>query len=210
MMTNLIVSIGHKLLENPLVYDTYQNCVGSVKYRKSLVASKTFKEFNNFLDIGCGTASTVEILQETAKYVGIDISVKYLEKARKRKNNITLLQGNVAESNWTNFVEFKEPVMCIALGIYHHLSDSDLDSMLINCKSVLPKGSQIFSMDPVITPQTTKLACWFAENDRGKFVRTPKELENIFNSHGFSLEFQIKTNQMRIPLDSVEVTAILL
>jgi SAM-dependent methyltransferase len=209
-MNSPILKIGYKLLESQKFYDSYQSCVGAVKYRRNLIEKKEISKFNSFLDIGCGTASTINLLPRQAKYIGIDLSQKYLKKAAERKEGVTLIHGDISKNGWTKFVTFADPVMCIALGIYHHLSDVELNSMLDHCKSVLPKGSQIISMDPVITSRTKKIARWFAENDRGKFVRTPEELENIFHFKGFELRLEVKTAQMRIPLDTIETIAVLL
>jgi SAM-dependent methyltransferase len=188
------------------MYDTYQTCVGSVKYRKRIIKNIVSSETLSFLDIGCGTASTLELLPTDARYVGIDFSANYLERANRKRDGLQLLLADVSEESWTKSVSFKDPTICIAMGIFHHLNDDALDLSLQNCLSVLPKGSRIISMDPIITDFSSRGARWFAENDRGKFVRTSEQLEKIFLRNGVTPTIYIKKNQMRIPLDTVEIS----
>jgi len=205
-MTNILIPIAHRLLRNNLVYDSYQTCVGSVSYRRRLVRKLVSPNTLSFLDIGCGTASTVDLLPADAQYFGIDISESYLERARNRRPGLQLFLGDVSESAWTESINFDTATICIALGIFHHLNDDELDFMLQNCIKVLPKDSQIFSMDPIITESSSKGARWFAENDRGKYVRTYQQLENIFLRNKVVPTITIKKRQMRIPLDTVEIS----
>jgi hypothetical protein len=61
-------------------------------------------------------------------------------------------------------------------------------------------------MDPIITDSTSRVAQWFAENDRGMYVRSVSELEAIFLSKKLKPRILIKQKQMRIPLDTVEIS----
>ncbi len=204
-MSNMLIPIAHRMLENELVYDVYQTCVGSVKYRKKLVQKLAEDEITSFLDIGCGTASTIDLLPINALYHGIDISEKYLERARSKRPGLNLFLGDVSKSNWTQALNLENPTTCLALGIFHHLSDLELNLMLQQCLKVLPKGSKIFSMDPIITESSSRGAKWFAENDRGKHVRTIAQLEEVFRVNDLNPTITLKSREMRIPLDTVEI-----
>jgi predicted TPR repeat methyltransferase len=159
------------------------------------------------MDIGCGTASTADLLPNSATYVGIDITEKYLHKARRRRPYVSLIQGDVSKKDWITSVSLVDPTMCIALGIFHHLNDYQLNAMLENCLSVLPSGSEIFSMDPVIVPNSSRSARWFADNDRGKFVRSPEEIDRFLTSKGLQVVMSTRSNEMKIPLDTLEITS---
>jgi len=102
-MQNYLVSIGHKLLSIPICYDAFQAAVGSVRFRKKYV-NENLKSFRaeNILDLGCGTASTAELLPESSVYVGIDTSEKYLEKAKNRTKNLnaSLINEDIANGGW--------------------------------------------------------------------------------------------------------------
>jgi cyclopropane fatty-acyl-phospholipid synthase-like methyltransferase len=143
-MNSIVKRTAYRLLENQFVYDSYQSCVGSVGYRKKLVRKLTLRGMHTYLDLGCGTASTIDLLPKDCDYHGIDTSEKYLKKARSKRVGLNLILGDISESNWINSINLKSPTICIALGIFHHLSDKELDSMLENCLKVLPKGSQLF------------------------------------------------------------------
>jgi SAM-dependent methyltransferase len=205
-MSEYLIPIAHRMLENNRFYDAYQTCVGSVAYRKKLVRSLASPEILSFLDIGCGTASTVDLLPTGAEYHGIDISEEYLDRARSKRPGLNLFLGDVSKVTWTESINLKAPTTCIALGIFHHLNDLELDLMLENCLRVLPKGSQIFSMDPIVSESSSRGARWFAENDRGKYVRTFAQLEKVFLEKNLFPTIKVKSGQMRIPLDTVEIS----
>jgi hypothetical protein len=78
--------------------------------------------------------------------------------------------------------------------------------MLDHCLKILPVGSKIFSMDPTISKSTSNAAKWFAMNDRGNYVRTSEELERILVEKGLKPSIELTRGQMRIPLDTVEIT----
>ena len=173
-MQNYLVSIGHKLLSIPICYDAFQAAVGSVRFRKKYVNEnlKSFKA-ENILDLGCGTASTAELLPESSLYVGIDTSEKYLEKAKNRTKNLnaSLINEDIANGGWVRDFRMDSPTLAFALGIYHHLDDRRFADTVSNLSKALSPGSRVVSLDPVIDENTTKLASWFARNDRGKFLR---------------------------------------
>lgn len=207
------MKIAYRMLENEKIYDSYQFCVGSLAYRKDILQSYLTNYSNgmsNFLDLGCGTASTIELLPKKMPYIGIDISTKYLEKAVSRRPDIQLLNADLGKRDCFDSLSFNGRTMCIALGIYHHLDDFQLGNLLDSCRNNLSHGSKIFSMDPVISKDTSMPARWFAKNDRGKFVRHPNDTVRLFKEKGFEVNFQIKKNQMRIPLDTVEMIATLI
>jgi len=91
--------------------------------------------------------------------------------------------------------------------LLHHLDDKSAMSFLESCRSILEKESLLFTVDPVIVKDTSRVARWFAENDRGKFIRNPDQLEKMFQQVGFTVEVAVRKKQFRIPLDTVEILA---
>ena len=209
-MPSKIVKVGHKVLALPICYDLFQTAVGSVRFRSSFVSENISKfKCENVLDLGCGTGSTSNLLPKEVDYVGLDTSRKYLEKAGKRTadRDSKLILTDIADSNWTHSVGKLKSALGLALGIYHHLSDQQLEETLSNIASVVESGSKIVSLDPVVDSKTTKLANWFARNDQGQFVREPAIYAEMFKKHGFSMEYQITRNSFKIPYDLILITA---
>jgi SAM-dependent methyltransferase len=209
-MPNRIVKAGHKVLALPICYDLFQTAVGSVKFRSNFVSENISKfKMENVLDLGCGTASTANLLPKGVNYRGLDTSTKYLEKARTRTadRQSKLILTDIADNEWTNEAGKLNAALGLALGIYHHINDYQLEETISNLSDVLQPGSKIVSLDPVIDSRTTKLANWFARNDRGQFIRDPEQFIEIFNSNGFSVKYEITRNSFRIPYDLLLITA---
>lgn len=59
------------------------------RHLKSLIA-----EGSRVLDIGCGTGKGYELLPKPISYVGVDISVKMLEEAKRKHPGITLIEAS--------------------------------------------------------------------------------------------------------------------
>jgi SAM-dependent methyltransferase len=209
-MPNRLVKVGHKVLALPICYDLFQTAVGSVRFRSSFVSENidNFKA-DSVLDLGCGTASTSKLLPENVSYIGLDTSSKYLEKAAKRTANreSKLILTDIADNTWTQSAGKLNSTLGLALGIYHHINDAQLEETIFNVATVLAPGSKLVSLDPVVDSKTTMLANWFARNDRGQFIREPEMYVEMFRKHGFSIKYKITRNSFRIPYDLILITA---
>jgi SAM-dependent methyltransferase len=207
-MANRLVKIGHQLLKFQPAYDFYQNIVGGVSYRNSIVETLASLGKPAYLDLGCGTATIAKKLNSSTRYIGIDNSDNYLKKARGTFPQHQFFNKNLGQENWNIGLGEIGSTVATGLGLLHHLDDRDAIIFLESCRSVLDKDSLLFTVDPVIVNDTSSIARWFAMNDRGKFVRKPEQLEKMFRHAGFSPKVEIKKKQFRIPLDTVEILAL--
>ena len=206
-MKNPIVSIGHFCLQYQAVYDFYQAMVGGVRYRSKIVAALGQLNKPSFLDLGCGTATIARELNSEVNYIGIDNSENYLTKAKQDFPQHKFLNKNLDERYWEQELMHVGPVVASGLGLLHHLDDNSVETFLSSCREILDKESLLFTVDPVIVEDTNKIARWFANNDRGKFIRNPEQIHRLFKDSGFKADIKIKKLQFRIPLDTIEVTA---
>jgi hypothetical protein len=94
------------------------------------------------------------------------------------------------------------------VGIFHHIDDAQLESTLSNLSESLQVGSKVVSLDPIVDAQSTRLASWFARNDRGRYLRTAETYFNTFEKAGFRMEFEVQRNQFRIPYDLILMSAV--
>jgi SAM-dependent methyltransferase len=208
-MTNLIVKTGHFLLKNDFLYDLYQSIVGGIAYRSRIVENLVKYEKPMFLDLGCGTASVCRMISKNIKYFGVDNSKIYLNSAKIKFPIHTFVQADLGEAEWNKDILINDAIVATGLGLLHHLDNNQVINFLTGCRSVLNKNSLLFTVDPVIIAGTGKVAKWFAENDRGQYVRNPKELIALFEKSGFEPSYKIKKNQFRVPLDTIEITALI-
>jgi SAM-dependent methyltransferase len=199
--------MGHKLLRFQFFYDLYQLLVGGVAYRNRLIRRIYSPEVLTLVDLGCGTGAIIPLLDSSTKYIGIDTSDEYLKKAKLRGGNCQLLLGDVSEKTWTNGLALSSNTVATALGLFHHLDDESLMGLLSNCSEILPVGGLLVSVDPVIVRDSSTVARWFANNDRGKVIRSPEELNFLLRKFGFETQIATFKNQVRIPLDTIEITS---
>ena len=206
-MKNPIVLIGHFCLQNQAVYDFYQTAVGGVGYRRKIVSELAQLGKPSFLDLGCGTATIARELSANVKYIGVDNSENYLTKAKREFPQHKFLNRNLGRANWEQQLLRLGPTVASGLGLLHHLDDKGALSFLRSCREILDKESLLFTVDPVIVKDTSTIARWFANNDRGKYIRGPEKIEDLFKKAGFEANIKIRKLQFRIPLDTIEVTA---
>lgn len=206
-MTNRVVALGHIALQNQVAYDSYQLCVGGVRYRNRLINQLSLDGKSNFVDLGCGTGVISTLLPSDINYFGIDQSQKYLKKASLRKPDGKFSHSDVCDPKWVDDLNISKNTVVSALGLFHHLSNEQIEQLLLNLKRFLTSEDTIFSVDPTITSKTSSVARWFANNDRGNFVRPPELLEAILNASGFKTQISVKSKQFRVPLDTIEIYA---
>lgn len=81
----------NKAIENRIYYDAiargYDELYGNEQRRKYQIGLKVLKPQRRVLDIGCGTGLLMEELEDVF-YIGIDISLGMLERARERKTKL--------------------------------------------------------------------------------------------------------------------------
>lgn len=203
---NLFTKTGYRLLEISACYDFFQTIVGSTSYIHRILG-KTFADpqIRNVIDLGCGTGSKTPFLNSEMKYLGVDISEEYIARASSRDSAAkrTYIVSDLSVPGWLRATDFEQPTLVLAMGIFHHLDDKQIASLLLQLQENIPAGSEITSLDPTITPKTSKAAAFLARQDRGKFLRTPEELENIFDDFGFSTDIHEHRNELRIPYDTI-------
>jgi SAM-dependent methyltransferase len=210
-MKNPIVVAGHKLLGFKLAYNAYQSIVGGVSYRNRFVSENVLSS-TRILDIGCGTGVVAKKLREDQSYTGVDSSLRYVEAARELVTpckEFKIVAGDVSKEDWVISLGGESFDSALALGLLHHLDDQGVVNLLQSLRPFIESGGCLYTVDPVITKYSSRAARWFAENDRGNFVRDPEELESLFKQCGYRANISLKQKEFRIPLDTIEIAATL-
>ena len=199
----MIVNLAHRILSNEFAYDAFQTCVGSYKFRHRFLESIKIKADSKILELGCGTGITLETIQNN-EYIGIDLSQKYLDKAKQRTESSILVQGDVSIADtYQNLSTTKNDVV-LALALWHHLDDEQMIKTLENVHRISEKGVSVFSLDPFVDEKTGISAKWVAENDRGKFLRSSAHIKEISEASGFEFSFEISRRELYIPTNVIK------
>jgi len=203
---NPAVKLGHKLLQNRYAYSCYQYTVGGTQYRDKLISAQLGKlKPRCVLDLGCGPGPTLRVLPANVDFIGVDLSEDYLGLARKKRGESKLILGDVTDDKWVEQIEGKNVDLSVAMGLFHHLSNTQLETLVLLLERAMKPGSTLISADPSIEADTSGVAKWFALNDRGMFVRSHHELVSFFDSKSFKIESKTQKMKFNIPLDTVEL-----
>jgi len=166
-----ITSGIRSILSHPQAYSVLQNIMGANAARKRIV-NDLIKPFPGMqiLDLGCGPADILDYMEDI-DYWGYDISDQYISKAKKKfgegKAHFECKQFD--ESELANLPKFD---VILAIGLLHHLDDSEVIRLLMLSRMALKRGGRILTVDPCFTPKQNIIARFLVAHDRGQNVRS--------------------------------------
>ena len=166
-------------------------------------ASRTFVETYiepapgmRILDLGCGPADVLEDL-EGVDYVGVDLSGAYIEAARARFGGRgRFLCGDVGQLP----ADLAGPYdRVLALGLLHHLEDTECLALLARAASLLAPGGLLVTLDGCYRDGQSPLARFFLGRDRGRRVRTAEGYLALARLAFPAVESHLREDLLRIP-----------
>ncbi len=195
----MLFKLFYKILENPIIYDFYQNLV-STKNMWSTVFKSFIDTSEDFivLDCGCGTSKYRELI-DAKKYIGLDFNSSYIEEARSKFPNDTF---KVADLTNLQTIDYEKVDRIILLGIIHHLDNNESMVLLDKLYSLLTENGVIYTLDPLfvsIEKTSDRIANFIASKDRGQYVREEKEYLKLFSYKIEKIEKTVFNNLLRIP-----------
>ena len=171
-----------RILAYPQVFDLYQNLVGVRKYLNMFV-NEFFqvKKGISILDLGCGTASILPLLDNEIEYTGVDFSQKYIDYAKRKYPNYTFFCSDICNRVSLNG-QFD---VIISEGVMVALTDEELVRMFRNIVINSNKNTRIILSDSNYKESGSRLEKFFLNNQRYKNFRTRddyiKLIEQFFN-----------------------------
>ena len=147
------------------------------------------------LDIGCGTADITQLLRNQS-YVGFDPSESYIEAAQARFGQLgQFLVGSVLDP---------PPLpgafnLVIAIGVLHHLADSEAQLAFDLARANLIAGGRLVTLDPTLVEGQHPLARALAMKDRGEHVRSPTGYSNLVQGRFQSVTVTEHHDYLRVP-----------
>ena len=177
-------NITELILKYPLMYRIYQRSVRS-KYSEYDFIEYIFSKLENkkirILDLCCGDSYVLNFINaHIDDYLGVDYSEKYLNFSQKKWKNFKFLKLDLNQKE--TIKEFKnfQPNFIFVNGAIHHLDDESV-SRINNFVAEFEK-SLFLSVDP-ISDNNKILNKLMIKFDRGKYIRTRKEYENLMTNY---------------------------
>ncbi len=179
-----LVNCIANLLRVPFMYRLSQLLFGARSIKKYIFKNYWLSHPGmRILDVGCGPAQDRDLLGNDVFWTGLETSEQYVRSVTNSlRLNDSIFQGDVSTLLDLNINNFD---VVLLSGIIHHLSDDLVTSLLSDCKKVLVPNGRIFTIDPVRVPGASKLEEYLINSDRGKFVRSNEEYDQLI-PHTFS------------------------
>jgi SAM-dependent methyltransferase len=124
------------------------------------------------LDIGCGPADILSRLPADIDYVGFDLEQRYIEAARQRYGGRASFFVRAVRPDAVHDLGTFDVV--IALGVLHHLDDSEADTVFASAAKVLRRGGRLVTLDGAWVKGQNPVARLMLRLDRGRHIRTPE------------------------------------
>src|SRR5215471_19595230 len=192
-----IIDSLSSVLSLPAGYRAFVHLVGGDVQRKYVAEYIKPRPGDKVLDIGCGPGDMLASLPGV-HYLGIDISEKYIEAAKKRfraKGRFSC--GDVG----TATVEQEKGTfhLVLATGVLHHLDDQRAGRLFELARLALRPGGRLITYDGCYVPEQSRIAAWVLSKDRGKFVRTRDEYLRLASRYFSKVEPHLRHDLLRIP-----------
>ena len=120
------------------VYETWSRLVGTARAKTLLVREHVRpRPGARVLDLGCGPGEMVEYLGD-AEYVGVDVSTRYIARARSAFGDRAEFRVGDATSIDADLRAFD---LVLAIGVIHHLDDEGAVRLLRGALGALVRGA---------------------------------------------------------------------
>jgi SAM-dependent methyltransferase len=160
-----------RMLSRSRLYRTFQGMVGSGRSRITDEILK-IRPGQRVLDIGCGPADILSRLPADIDYVGFDLEQRYIEAARQRYGGRASFFVRAVRPDAVHDLGTFDVV--IALGVLHHLDDSEADTVFASAAKVLRRGGRLVTLDGAWVKGQNPVARLMLRLDRGRHIRTPE------------------------------------
>lgn len=188
------------VLALPQAYELYHYLIGAPGRSRALVADYVqSKPGDHILEIGCGPGSIVPYLPES-EYVGFDASPAYIKKAQRRFPKLKFICQRVSQYSFSQPSYFD---VVLALGIVHHLDDSEARQLFQIAHEALKPGGKLVTMDGVYCEGQSSAARFFLDRDRGRFIRTEAQYRELAAGVFHIVKSSIRHDLLRIPYTQV-------
>jgi len=184
------------VLEHPWAYQLFFNVIGAPERSRILVRDYIHpRPGDNVLEIGCGPGTIVPYLPKT-NYIGFDASPEYIREASNRFPEAKFVCERVSQYTLPHHHYFD---VVLALGIIHHLDDSEAADLFRIGHSALKPGGRMITLDGCYTANQAGVKRSLLLRDRGRFVRNEAEYRNLAGEWFATVKSHLREDLLRIP-----------
>jgi SAM-dependent methyltransferase len=188
------------VLAVPQAYQLFFKLIGAPSRSRILVREYIRPRPNDrILEIGCGPGTIVPYLPST-EYVGFDASSDYIEQARRRFPSGKFVCERVSQYTLPEREYFD---LVLALGILHHLDNSEALQLFRIAHDALRQGGRLITLDGVWTDDQSRAARYIQARDRGQYIRKEKAYVDLAQQVFPSVKSDIRHDLLRIPYSHV-------
>ena len=186
------------LFSRPQVYRLSQNLLGASRLYRRLVQNhiRTAPE-SSILDLGCGHAPILEYLPHNIRYVGIDLSPKYIraaeEKYGSRGEFHCLAVEDISDAGLSGFD------LVLGVGVLHHLDEHQVRSFFRLANKALSSSGRCLTVDPCLVVNQHFVARFLIRLDRGRNIRSPEAYAALAQTVFPRLDQSIIHNGLHVP-----------
>jgi len=187
------------ILSHPEAYNLSQNLLGAGRLRKRLVRDHIRAgSGDQLLDIGCGTAELLPHLPHGVRYVGFDLSQRYIDAARARFGNLGRFECMDIANFQDGAIESGADI-ALAIGILHHLDDAEARALIQTAWNKLKPGGRFITLDGALVPDQSKVARGLILRDRGQNVRSPEEYARLATGIFSTVHATVRNDLLLVP-----------
>jgi len=184
------------VLALPWAYQLFFNVIGAPERSRIMVREYIRpRPGDRILEIGCGPGTILPFLPES-EYLGFDASSGYIELAQKRFPGAKFVCERVSQYTLPHREYFD---VVLALGIVHHLDDSEALQLFQIAHSALKPRGKLVTLDGVWTNDQSRPARYLLARDSGQFVRSQQQYANLASQVFSTIKTSVRHDLLRIP-----------
>jgi len=192
-----LIGLIRPILNKPFFYESYHTLIGA-RYRSRVLVSDYIrpKAGDRILDIGCGPGNMLPYLPACG-YLGFDMNESYIATARQRYGDRGEFRcERVSHNSVQQFGAFD---VVLALGLVHHLDDSEARDLFMLGHKALKPGGRMVTNDGCYMANQSAAKRYLLSRDRGQFVRTEPQYLELAKASFQQVEPHIREDVLRIP-----------
>ena len=191
------MAVRDRLLAHQVWYHAFKEVIGADTSMKKIVQEHVAPvSGERLLDVGCGDGDIRPLLGDV-DYVGVDANEDYLRVARARTDPHTrFIAADVTELAGLGVKDFD---VAIAVGLLHHLSTDQVQTLLGALAEVVRPGGRLITVDPVFDPEQRTTARVLASLDRGRYVRDAEGYRVLVDRNFEVTQVRVRHDLLWIP-----------